>query len=470
VKLPANHVAGTFWFHAHKHGSTALQVSSGMAGALIVVDKSKGLDAVPQIAAAKDRIFVLQQLAYDEQGEVESYVNLNQRGYRGLNRPVFVNGQAYPVVEMKVNEVQRWRFIHAGITDGFKPRIVTKLSNGDIIQMHEIALDGLPIDQLLPIDNANLSPGYRVDVLAQLTSSQVKVGDTLYLIDSGQSQYVDEATKNPKLRYILAQIKVVAGRATATTLPSSRQIAAAKNDYIYGAYQPGQRDPFEDMGPLNDITVNQITGKKQVVHYTRTNTYTCPSVGGACTPCLDANNKPTTCQVGNPPETAPPVYMTCDSKDRNGNWNCMNFNSSAEYARTLILDTASLWQVSGALSDGGTRGQNNHTFHVHVNPFQVQRKWVDGSTGSLGDQWVWKDTLKTPAQQGSDAPQPFATLKSRYTLFTGAFVQHCHVLNHEDQGMMQVVEIEPSAADVEEYLQSIQSKDVSSRLLQQLKK
>jgi hypothetical protein len=39
-------------------------------------------------------------------------------------------------------------------------------------------------------------------------------------------------------------------------------------------------------------------------------------------------------------------------------------------------------------------------------------------------------------------------LKSRYTVLTCAFVQHCHVLNHEDQGMMQVVEIRPSDADL----------------------
>src|SRR5262249_37783533 len=34
--IPTTHMPGTFWFHAHRHGSTALQLSSGMAGALIV--------------------------------------------------------------------------------------------------------------------------------------------------------------------------------------------------------------------------------------------------------------------------------------------------------------------------------------------------------------------------------------------------------------------------------------------------
>lgn len=35
IKLPANHPAGSFWYHAHAHESTAIQVGSGMAGALI---------------------------------------------------------------------------------------------------------------------------------------------------------------------------------------------------------------------------------------------------------------------------------------------------------------------------------------------------------------------------------------------------------------------------------------------------
>src|SRR5690349_12356967 len=36
IAVPKNHAPGTFWYHAHLHGSTALQVSSGMAGMLII--------------------------------------------------------------------------------------------------------------------------------------------------------------------------------------------------------------------------------------------------------------------------------------------------------------------------------------------------------------------------------------------------------------------------------------------------
>jgi hypothetical protein len=66
VKIPDNHVAGTFWYHAHRHGSVAAQVSSGMAGALIIErnDSSHNLDSVPEVAAAAEEIMVLQQIPY----------------------------------------------------------------------------------------------------------------------------------------------------------------------------------------------------------------------------------------------------------------------------------------------------------------------------------------------------------------------------------------------------------------------
>lgn len=33
-ELPADHLSGTFWYHAHKHGSTFFQVSADLAGPL----------------------------------------------------------------------------------------------------------------------------------------------------------------------------------------------------------------------------------------------------------------------------------------------------------------------------------------------------------------------------------------------------------------------------------------------------
>jgi FtsP/CotA-like multicopper oxidase with cupredoxin domain len=35
-------------------------------------------------------------------------------------------------------------------------------------------------------------------------------------------------------------------------------------------------------------------------------------------------------------------------------------------------------------------------------------------------------------------------MRSRFVDYTGQFVLHCHILGHEDRGMMQLVEVVPS--------------------------
>jgi L-ascorbate oxidase len=78
VNVPVDHPAGTFWYHSHRHGSTAAQVSSGMVGALIVKGR-RTLDESPQNGgtadidtifkdaagdALKEKLILLQQIAY----------------------------------------------------------------------------------------------------------------------------------------------------------------------------------------------------------------------------------------------------------------------------------------------------------------------------------------------------------------------------------------------------------------------
>ena len=41
--IPPDHMGGTFWYHAHHHGSTFLQVSSGAFGLIIIDDSSDGI-------------------------------------------------------------------------------------------------------------------------------------------------------------------------------------------------------------------------------------------------------------------------------------------------------------------------------------------------------------------------------------------------------------------------------------------
>jgi hypothetical protein len=98
-------------------------------------------------------------------------------------------------------------------------------------------------------------------------------------------------------------------------------------------------------------------------------------------------------------------------------------------------------------------------FHIHTNPFQVtdirndQGQSIFDASGnctaaevSTGDRQycgmlgVVRDTLFIK-------PGYTMVMRTRYVDYTGEYVMHCHILDHEDQGMMQNVSIvSPSTA------------------------
>ena len=58
--FPCDHAGGTFWYHPHHHGSTAVQVGSGAAGAVIVDDSSE-LEGYPDWLTNMDELILMIQ-------------------------------------------------------------------------------------------------------------------------------------------------------------------------------------------------------------------------------------------------------------------------------------------------------------------------------------------------------------------------------------------------------------------------
>ena len=83
---------------------------------------------------------------------------------------------------------------------------------------------------------------------------------------------------------------------------------------------------------------------------------------------------------------------------------------------TLKLDAVEEWTLTSKIG--------SHPYHIHVNPFQVVE----------GGEPVWRDTILVRSKQP-------VVMRSRYTRYTGKFVLHCHILDHEDKGMMQIIEV-----------------------------
>jgi peroxiredoxin len=86
------------------------------------------------------------------------------------------------------------------------------------------------------------------------------------------------------------------------------------------------------------------------------------------------------------------------------------------------LGTAEEWVL---IADKGS-----HPFHIHVNPFEVIKKNAKGEVVER----VWRDTILVTKKEP-------ITLRMRFERYEGKTVLHCHNLDHEDQGMMMIVDI-----------------------------
>ena len=77
IAIRGDDPSGTFWYHPHHHGSADVQMVSGMAGALIV---EGDFTDVPEIAGARERVLILNEVVFDYRGSIESYDTVWPRG------------------------------------------------------------------------------------------------------------------------------------------------------------------------------------------------------------------------------------------------------------------------------------------------------------------------------------------------------------------------------------------------------
>jgi FtsP/CotA-like multicopper oxidase with cupredoxin domain len=93
---------------------------------------------------------------------------------------------------------------------------------------------------------------------------------------------------------------------------------------------------------------------------------------------------------------------------------------------------------------------DEHPIHVHVNDFQVV-EYFDPTTGlRTGPDQFAIDNANAPAptMHGDESViQPgILTIRTRFDEYTGTYVMHCHRLNHEDNGLMALINVIPAVS------------------------
>lgn len=164
--VPETHPCGVNFYHAHNHGSVALQVASGMAGALIVEGKVDRIDAISKV---KDVVMLLQSLQAGPDGTVDDYATLDG------GTQVYINGQKNPTIPMDRGEVQRWRLINATHN-----RFLTLTLPGH--RFVTLGFDGNPLERTESTTAVFLAPGNRVELLVQASFTAGR-----YALDGGSN-------------------------------------------------------------------------------------------------------------------------------------------------------------------------------------------------------------------------------------------------------------------------------------------
>ncbi|HIG28142.1 MAG TPA: hypothetical protein EYQ50_10200 [Verrucomicrobiales bacterium] len=212
-KIPDIHLPGTHWYHAHKHGSTALHVENGMAGAIIMEEA----DPLGGINGENDRVMLMQGLLnYAPQlgpgqgtggGDQASGSNAVQGGnVAGGDPTVTVNGVVNPTLSIKGNQIERWRIIngtanHKSFGYFWLGEITETDENGRASAirqeaMYVVAVDGITLPELIEVTAQAplmLSPGNRADVLVQLPAGPNEYGlfKNLPALNPGRERGVD---------------------------------------------------------------------------------------------------------------------------------------------------------------------------------------------------------------------------------------------------------------------------------------
>ncbi len=364
IHLPDDHQAGFFWYHPHRHGGVTQQVRGGMAGAMIV---RGDLDEQPQVAAAAEKVLVLQAIELGPEFTLETPIPDPDKSEAFFPRTqIFwtVNGTYRPKITMYPGEVQRWRIVNAA--EGKLASL--RLAGHDL---HQIAWDGMTLAAPEAATDTLLSPGNRVEVL-------VKAGrpGSYELVLSPASSQKPFVAGMPTT----AQPTGTSGTVSAELVPrllATVEVRGSGPEMQLPAALPAYDPPMLPVARTRDVgyTVHRLADRSFV--------------------SFGINGRPF-----NPDD--PPYQMT--------------------------LGTAEEWTVRNAADEGFV-----HVFHVHVNPFKVIR--INGVTL---DKPLWRDTFVLGPALGDSF-----TFVTNLTDFTGKFVEHCHVLAHEDLGMMEAVEIVP---------------------------
>jgi len=400
-RIPAHEPPGLYWYHPHIHGFTTAQVLGGASGALII----EGIErANPALAGMAQRVLVIRdqnllhpdappsksepvvpKMLIDRDGDAAN----NGSGFGKPAKDLSINYIPVPypdyppaALEMRPGARELWRVVNAcGIT----------YLNLAVIFQHSaqklgiVALDGVPLNANGNADNA------------------VEWRDHIGLPPGARVEFI-VAAPPAGMPALLVTRTVDTGQggendpnralAAITASPNAPEARSS----LPSEHAPLPAAPLAWLGDVAPVRVRKLYFSEKLT---------------------------------NPadPNSATDFYLTVDGETPKP------FDPAAQEPNIVVRQgDVEDWIIEN-------RSTELHAFHIH----QLHFLLLDWSGAPVNEPFL-RDTVNVPYFNGRTLQYPSVRLRMdfRDPDTVGTFVYHCHLLEHEDGGMMGTIRVLPA--------------------------
>jgi FtsP/CotA-like multicopper oxidase with cupredoxin domain len=419
-QIPKDTPPGLYWYHPHPHGFSKAQVLGGASGALIVEGIEQANDSVAGLA---ERVWIIrdQDLVHPDaepipSGNVPAPIVLRDAEGDAINtgtgngkpaKDLSVNfvPVSYPqyqpaIINMKPGERQFWRVLNASAITYLDLQL---LFDGKPQALAVVALDGVPVNENGSGDRAIvwkshilLPPAGRAEFIIKAPGAHVAASFVTRTVDTGP------AGENDPTRPLVTILVSPSAPETQSRLPLlTRQRAAtvASTTLLASAYpQLPAHDTSNWLGNVKPVRERKLYFSEEP---------------------LDAKD----------PNSPTKFYITVDGEKP------VPFDPSAK-APNIVVHQGDVedWIIEN-------RSTELHAFHIHQVHFLLT-EW----NGVPIEEPYLRDTINVSYWNGTTPQYPSVKLRMdfRDPRIIGTFMYHCHLLEHEDGGMMGTIRVDPA--------------------------
>ena len=338
--------------------------------------------ADPLPAAVGDSIVILSDLRQDASGRAMGPGEAERaNGFEG--ETVLVNGRPTPELSLRPGETRRLRLVNAAASRYFR-----LAAQGQKLTL--VATDGGYIERPTPLDELLLSPGERAEVLVTAPATGVVA---------------------------LQALPYDRGTTTATAPAAGGAHGAASHRRILQASHGLPDETATSPAPTASASMHGEMMSE--------NARSLLTIRAEGTPVPDAT-LPQTLRSVPRLATGGAVARTISFSENHASSDFFINGKRFDPARIDIqakLGATEVWTIENT-------GHMDHPFHLHGYGFQVLDR------NDVAEPYMaWKDTVNVK-------PQEKVRFAIKYDRFPGTRVFHCHILDHEDLGMMGVFRVE----------------------------